>query len=145
MQFRAGRVCVVAGFNRYMVECECFQKRAFFLAFSVLIDTWWNVNFLLHVAIASSKLVLIDTWWNVNAYMGRIASKRSSFNRYMVECEFFSASSFVTLPVMVLIDTWWNVNYKIPRTMLFACVVLIDTWWNVNTTFPHFSFLKLLF
>ena len=76
----------------------------------------------------------------------------TSFNRYMVECE------FIGLPVnfsgkMVLIDTWWNVNKKATKAQLLeisfnrymvecewfhnidlagAHFVLIDTWWNVN-------------
>ena len=34
--------------------------------------------------------VLIDTWWNVNYYFnGFVSCMCLSFNRYMVECEFF--------------------------------------------------------
>ena len=33
-----------------------------------------------------------------------------SFNRYMVECEFFVDVHDVCCRVVVLIDTWWNVN-----------------------------------
>ena len=32
----------------------------------VLIDTWWNVNYLQRRNILRVKIVLIDTWWNVN-------------------------------------------------------------------------------
>ena len=32
------------GFNRYMVECECFPYRNIGIQSKVLIDTWWNVN-----------------------------------------------------------------------------------------------------
>ena len=31
-------------FNRYMVECEYTTKELDGKFFSVLIDTWWNVN-----------------------------------------------------------------------------------------------------
>ena len=34
--------------------------------FSVLIDTWWNVNSTLVFSEKVVAMVLIDTWWNVN-------------------------------------------------------------------------------
>ena len=33
------------------------------------------------------------------------------FNRYMVECEFGKTTTFLLI-ALVLIDTWWNVNVK---------------------------------
>ena len=55
---------------------------------SVLIDTWWNVNYKTKVTTSKTASVLIDTWWNVNSthavFCARLAR---SFNRYMVECE----------------------------------------------------------
>ena len=122
----------------------------------VLIDTWWNVNYVVHYAYILIVFVLIDTWWNVNQFIVRQFSLIISFNRYMVECEFchilysginlfcfnrymveceFYLLNYVFLFYQVLIDTWWNVNAErrsmYPRT--FA--VLIDTWWNVNSIF----------
>ena len=76
------------GFNRYMVECE--SEYAFFasLFFSVLIDTWWNVNLADWKCFVCMFTVLIDTWWNVNITGTTITSTiTNSFNRYMVECE----------------------------------------------------------
>ena len=61
----------------------------------------------------------------------KVPERRSSFNRYMVECESRSSTA-ILVAVIVLIDTWWNVN-KLPLKILaFAGIVLIDTWWNVN-------------
>ena len=54
-------------------------------------------------------LVLIDTWWNVNLARSRRNNKNSSFNRYMVECEYRILKTRGKLD-RVLIDTWWNVN-----------------------------------
>ena len=34
----------------------------------VLIDTWWNVNFVCTVQNGNFREVLIDTWWNVNRH-----------------------------------------------------------------------------
>ena len=34
------------------------------------------------------ELVLIDTWWNVNMWNLVAGADYSSFNRYMVECEY---------------------------------------------------------
>ena len=58
----------------------------------VLIDTWWNVNFIYATIRKTDILVLIDTWWNVNRmiYISRFG-QGIGFNRYMVECEFHSA------------------------------------------------------
>ena len=57
--------------------------------YSVLIDTWWNVNY-------------TSTRSQINLYL--------RFNRYMVECE--SVISYVPFSMSpVLIDTWWNVNF----------------------------------
>ena len=36
-------------------------------AFTVLIDTWWNVNMYLKKELRLNAGVLIDTWWNVNS------------------------------------------------------------------------------
>ena len=49
-----------------MVECESEYGGGYRGTNSVLIDTWWNVNF-----------IIVYHW-----------CMRLSFNRYMVECEF---------------------------------------------------------
>ena len=54
----------------------------------VLIDTWWNVNFIRKSSNYKNGNVLIDTWWNVNPGGG----------------------CFLERGGKVLIDTWWNVN-----------------------------------
>ena len=54
-----------------------------------------------------------------------------SFNRYMVECEYFF-HHFRRRVNFVLIDTWWNVNLFGIEKYLEVAFVLIDTWWNVN-------------
>ena len=50
-----------------MVECEYEHTPVLPKTFAVLIDTWWNVNNLFFISYKISG---------------------SSFNRYMVECEF---------------------------------------------------------
>ena len=42
----------------------------------------------------------------------RVEKKRLSFNRYMVECEYWFPVP-LAYTVLVLIDTWWNVNEKL--------------------------------
>ena len=71
-----------------MVECECLKKLFFHLKRWVLIDTWWNVNFIKHCSTKRVYFVLIDTWWNVN----------------MINNDAWISEE------IVLIDTWWNVN-----------------------------------
>ena len=59
-----------------------------FSAFTVLIDTWWNVNTTTRIITAMTTSVLIDTWWNVNDNSCLLRYKAlCGFNRYMVECE----------------------------------------------------------
>ena len=55
---------------------------------TVLIDTWWNVNYGRKSGSVSRFDVLIDTWWNVNV----------DYDGLVLRVE------------QVLIDTWWNVN-----------------------------------
>ena len=38
------RIITASSFNRYMVECESFEYYINSFCFTVLIDTWWNVN-----------------------------------------------------------------------------------------------------
>ncbi len=100
----------LAGFNRYMVECEFAQTMgADYYPATVLIDTWWNVNYV-----------------SFQLYLPRIG-----FNRYMVECECVWSIGYGHTG-KVLIDTWWNVNCCIIDSIQFKVSVLIDTWWNVN-------------
>ena len=54
-----------------------------------------------------------------------------SFNRYMVECEWFHNIDLAGAH-FVLIDTWWNVNMRLRIPDRWKALVLIDTWWNVN-------------
>ena len=49
-----------------MVECEFFVDTVDWGWFVVLIDTWWNVNYIHRSAYQRAPRVLIDTWWNVN-------------------------------------------------------------------------------
>ena len=49
-----------------MVECECMYITFLSSYWSVLIDTWWNVNTNKLGAGVDAVEVLIDTWWNVN-------------------------------------------------------------------------------
>ena len=45
----------------------------------VLIDTWWNVNFLYSLIVKLICIVLIDTWWNVNSGVWTIGYGHTGF------------------------------------------------------------------
>ena len=49
-----------------MVECEYELLKRSRTGIIVLIDTWWNVNYIQQSKILNPNKVLIDTWWNVN-------------------------------------------------------------------------------
>ena len=66
MKFNSISAVVTIRFNRYMVECELQSKRPEQVLNLVLIDTWWNVNFIHKKKHLIPLKVLIDTWWNVN-------------------------------------------------------------------------------
>ena len=77
-------------FNRYMVECEYTSGVHKSVDSFVLIDTWWNVNSCYSFQNQKDHTVLIDTWWNVNKFFLHLSEfGLPSFNRYMVECEWW--------------------------------------------------------
>ena len=106
-------------FNRYMVECECLSGGRHWKHYSVLIDTWWNVNLGKSYEQNATAEVLIDTWWNVNENQQLSFLRLTRFNRYMVECELCMSAS-LRYAKAVLIDTWWNVNTGRHRLMSSA-------------------------
>ncbi len=82
--------------------------------------------------------VLIDTWWNVNENTIVQEIDLSSFNRYMVECEFGSYANLRTIRhgfnrYMVECELLWAHQYN------KRVSVLIDTWWNVNLQYRDLS------
>ena len=52
-----------------MVECEYELLKRSRTGIIVLIDTWWNVNYIQQSKILNPNRVLIDTWWNVNEFL----------------------------------------------------------------------------
>ena len=50
-----------------------------YLRHQVLIDTWWNVNYIQQSKILNPNKVLIDTWWNVNNFFIAILSIVAEF------------------------------------------------------------------
>ena len=55
---------------------------------TVLISTYWNVNFDLVCSPASVVLVLISTYWNVNANASKLMLELSDgFNLNLLECK----------------------------------------------------------
>ena len=68
----------------------------------------------------SAFSVLIDTWWNVNSMpFTLIRFCACCFNRYMVECE-LTKIVISSRGCSVLIDTWWNVNLDSSFRLLFV-------------------------
>ena len=49
------------------------------------------------VQVTHQIVVLIDTWWNVNKIKAKVFEEgKPSFNRYMVECEFYQKQLYLT-------------------------------------------------
>ena len=48
------------------MECKYRRKTSFWLGFTELIDTLWNVNLLSAAKASPITIELIDTLWNVN-------------------------------------------------------------------------------
>ena len=53
---RKYHVDLTMSFNRYMVECESILQRKRLYSFTVLIDTWWNVNKLVYTVQCTRNL-----------------------------------------------------------------------------------------
>ena len=100
-------------FNRNIVECKYRCKCRTSSPAFVLIETLWNVNFVLKKGILFRSPVLIETLWNVNE---------------LPACQ-------LLCPVNVLIETLWNVNGVTDRQGINSSFVLIETLWNVNGKF----------
>ena len=70
------------------MECKYTDVRGLGEAFSELIDTLWNVNFVLNKGKHTWKEELIDTLWNVNFCQIPLPQPRWRINRYIMECKF---------------------------------------------------------
>ena len=77
----------------------------------IKIETYWNVNFLLHGLQFVLIPIKIETYWNVN-----------DIDKYALD---FMGE--------IKIETYWNVN-MLPRYGCTAmyCLIKIETYWNVN-------------
>ena len=78
------------------------------------------------------RVVLIDTWWNVNFIRKSSNYKNGNgFNRYMVECEFEYIDKDLTGELSF---NRYMVECEYQQLRLSHKInnVLIDTWWNVN-------------
>ena len=93
------------------MECK-FQNRVGYMSHtSELIDTLWNVNYIVCSFKDSLNFELIDTLWNVNYYGGswRLPNQ-FRINRYIMECKFRHNIATQGNLGFELIDTLWNVN-----------------------------------
>ena len=79
-----------------MVECELILNTQLWYCVRVLIDTWWNVNstgmmeLMLNHKSFNRYMVECEFWLNECPEMGGYG-----FNRYMVECESFNSVTAV--------------------------------------------------
>ena len=76
---------------------------------SVLISTYWNVNYFAFIDNAEENPVLISTYWNVNNDTTWGNRPSGSFNLNLLECKFCIIVA-EKIEVKVLISTYWNVN-----------------------------------
>ena len=96
--------------NRNIVECKLIYRTGRRQAFSVLIETLWNVNSSPDTTQNIELKVLIETLWNVNITKTvKATCGAKSINRNIVECKSFISSNRI-LNRTVLIETLWNVN-----------------------------------
>ena len=57
------------------------------LSFTVLIETYWNVNKLDGISHVTVAFVLIETYWNVNNSRNIATMSKASINRNILECK----------------------------------------------------------
>ena len=77
------------------------------------------------------KVVLIETYWNVNFLTASEGVITNGINRNILECKSVLCVK-VILCFIVLIETYWNVNSVNTDIQFRLMVVLIETYWNVN-------------
>ena len=89
-KFKIGRTAngEGVGLNRNILECKLDHIRLTIQHHLVLIETYWNVNFVLTGGEAMLYDVLIETYWNVNADDDFISSNiELGLNRNILECK----------------------------------------------------------
>ena len=114
------------------MECKYRTGSPGTFKFTVLIETYWNVNIIILAFISSGFRVLIETYWNVNyRLLVRLWGWRLRLNRNILECKL----ARYTLAVNRRFSLNRNIlECKCPlsKVMLSGSVVLIETYWNVN-------------
>ena len=74
--------------NRNILECKSLLWPVLWAWFSVLIETYWNVNSDPGLKYYSVDAVLIETYWNVNKQFEQLSENRvESINRNILECK----------------------------------------------------------
>ena len=96
--------------NRNIVECKGPFQSFLLKAFTVLIETLWNVK-----KFGQPNYLTFQT----------------SINRNIVECKAIHMPRSFS-GALVLIETLWNVKFVILQTVIVCSLVLIETLWNVK-------------
>ena len=79
---------IVTGLNRNILECKSGYQPKKEKRKNVLIETYWNVNKIIHHKNGKTDSVLIETYWNVNdGHFGRFIGGEVSLNRNILECK----------------------------------------------------------
>ena len=118
--------------NRNIVECKGPFQSFLLKAFTVLIETLWNVKKGFEALLLPRSSVLIETLWNVKKFgQPNYLTFQTSINRNIVECKAIHMPRSFS-GALVLIETLWNVKFVILQTVIVCSLVLIETLWNVK-------------
>ena len=97
-----------------------------------LIETLWNVKFIVGYVAQCVVCDLIETLWNVkNTTAEDHGWLVSRFNRDIVECKVIDTYQS-TVDEIDLIETLWNVKSKLKSIYSSSNIDLIETLWNVK-------------
>ena len=80
-------ICLGSSINRNILECKAVPDRECARSSEVLIETYWNVKFVIASIIGILPPVLIETYWNVKTVSIAAKAAPARINRNILECK----------------------------------------------------------
>ena len=143
-------------FNRTILELKHLKYLWVFLLHLLLIEPFWNWNYLNVISNKPPSQLLIEPFWNWNCFiLYHFKEHRQAFNRTILELKHgigtwmhedvapfnrtilelkLSSEKNNTLWFFLLIEPFWNWNSLVSAISPLPVSLLIEPFWNWNST-----------
>ncbi len=122
-------------FNRTILELKQICIFSTFKPWNLLIEPFWNWNFVVLCSIDNSlaafNRTILELKRNCNKNKGNY---KQTFNRTILELKPISSITSYNLTSRLLIEPFWNWNFDWAFTYTFILALLIEPFWNWNDT-----------